>query len=142
MIASSVKIARGRRELTRRFVPLANAPALFKMKPSHTSIFGGASTEEALSLASKETARTKGLVYVAKKTRQPFRKGGTSGTGKGFYSQKYRYSRPRYESDYQSRESRSDEYQHRDSSRQRNHRRRSRGGRGKSKSRSSRQKDY
>ena len=45
MAACVDKISRGRRELARRFVPLENAPSLFKSKPTHSSIFGGTSTQ-------------------------------------------------------------------------------------------------
>ena len=137
MISSAVKIAKGRRELVRRFVPLENAPALYKVNPTHNSIFGGTSIEEALTAASKETSRAKGLVYVPKKPQQPFRRSGAS--GRGF--PRYRYSKSQYEPSYYQQQSRSyEDSQYKGRSRSKNHRRRSRG-HGKSKSRSSGQKD-
>ena len=41
-------LSRGRRELGRRFVPLANAAALFRKKPTHFSYFGGSSVSDAV----------------------------------------------------------------------------------------------
>ena len=45
LASATVKLSRGRRELARRFVPLTNAPALYRTKPSHRSSFGGDSIQ-------------------------------------------------------------------------------------------------
>ena len=81
MVASTVKISRGRRELGRRFVPLANASALFRTTPSHKSIFGSDSTEAAVEQTMKESKCNKSLVYVPTASKHPFRASGSSYKG-------------------------------------------------------------
>ena len=91
-MASSVsQLSRGRRELGRRFVPLANATALFKTKPSHYCLFGEASIEKAVETAVSASKVNKDLVLMPKKRTQPFRNSYPSGkySAKG-KSQPYR----------------------------------------------------
>ena len=72
-MASSVsQLSRGRRELGRRFVPLTNATALFKTKPSHYCLFGEASIEKAVETAVSVSKVNKDLVLMPKKRTQPF----------------------------------------------------------------------
>ena len=66
-------LSRGRRELGRRFVPLTNAAALYRRKPSHLSIFGGSSVSEAVQGAVAESKVNKDLVILPKKRQLPFR---------------------------------------------------------------------
>merc|ERR1712030_270976 len=65
--SACIKLSRGRRELARRFVPLVNAPALYRTKPSHNSIFGSDSTQSAVDKAVKDSKQDKSLVYIPKK---------------------------------------------------------------------------
>ena len=88
LVSSTSKLSRGRRELARRFVPLSNAPAFYRTKPSHTSIFGGESTQSAVDQAVKDSKQDKSLVFIPKK--KPFRSFGAS--GKGF--QGHRFQNP------------------------------------------------
>ena len=110
MVASVDMMSRGRRELARRFVPLENAPSLLKSKPTHTSIFGGVSTESAVEVAVKAAKSNKDLVYKPKFQygKKPFPRGGSVGRGfhrypvqqktRGYYSQQYQYpARGRYQ---------------------------------------------
>ena len=83
LASATVKLSRGRRELARRFVPLTNAPALFRTKPSHRSIFGGDSTQSAVDQAVKDSKQDKSLVFIPNKKQKtmPFRSPGFSGKG-------------------------------------------------------------
>ena len=130
LVASTVKISRGRRELGRRFVPLANAAALFRSTPSHKCIFGGDSTEAAVEQAVKESKCNKSLVYVPPASKQPFRASGSS--SKGFrrfpYSQ---YQQPRYSGRGYVGGGSSQYYTGRDFYKSQRGRQRGRGGRGK-----------
>ena len=38
--SSAIRLSRGRRELARKFVPLANTPVIFRTTPSHNNVFG------------------------------------------------------------------------------------------------------
>ena len=96
MVSSTVKLSRGRRELGRRFVPLANAPALFRTKPSHKSIFGGDSIESAVEEAVKVSKGNRSLVYKHKSVQQPFRATGSYGRGFQGYQYQYQYQKPQY----------------------------------------------
>ena len=89
MASASCKISRGRRELGRRFVPLETAPSLFRSKPSHSSIFGGKSVDEAVQKAADSKKVNKDLVFVSRKRTQPFRGSGSSSKwrGRGFAQQ-------------------------------------------------------
>ena len=129
LVSSTVKLSRGRRELARRFVPLINAPALFRTKPTHKSIFGKDSTESAVEQAVKDSKQDKALVYIPKKKKLPFRSFGSS--VKGFQSFQY----PQKYNTFQN-----DQYQNysysnrggRGNFRGKANRQRGRGGRGKS----------
>ena len=94
-IASSAShMSRGRRELGRPFVPLANAPALFQSKPSHFCLFGGKSLEDAVQQAVGKAKVNKDLVHMPKKRKsQPFRSSGPSG-------QSYSYGKSSYQPGY------------------------------------------
>ena len=70
LVSSTSKLSRGRRELAWRFVPLTNSPAFYRTKPSHTSIFGGESTQTAVDQAVKDSKQDKSLVFLPKK--KPF----------------------------------------------------------------------
>ena len=96
MASSSSHMSRGRRELGRPFVPLANAPALFRTKPSHFCLFGDKSLDEAVQKAVSKAKVNKDLVHVPKRKRsQPFRASGPSGQ-----SYSYGKSSQRYQSGY------------------------------------------
>ena len=80
-------LSKGRRELGRRFVPLANAAALFRKKPTHFSYFGGSSVSDAVQGAVSESKVNKDLVILPKRRPQPFRfshPGGKS-SGQDYY---------------------------------------------------------
>ena len=70
--SANIRISRGRRELARRFVRLDWAEALYAVTPSHASIFGGASLEEAVKAAKESSKMDDSLVYAPKK-KKPFR---------------------------------------------------------------------
>ena len=93
LASATVKLSRGRRELARRFVPLTNAPALYRTKPSHRSIFGGDSTQSAVDQAVKDSKQDKSLVFIPNKKQKtmPFRSPGLSGKGVQSY-QKFQLS--------------------------------------------------
>lgn len=75
-VASALShINRGRRELGRRFVPLTNAAALFRKKPTHHCYFGDTSVSNAVQGAVSESKVNKDLVLMPKKRQQPFRLG-------------------------------------------------------------------
>ncbi|CAL4065066.1 unnamed protein product, partial [Meganyctiphanes norvegica] len=150
MVSSTVKVSRGRRELARRFVPLANATALYKTKPSHKCIFGGESTDAAVTQGVADSKQNKSLAIIPKTFKQPFRASGYS--GKGFPSYRYPYQksqfydRPRpYQQarSYQKSRYYEDSYEKRGYNRSRAGRQKGRGGRGKNRqSRSSNSKNY
>ena len=77
MASNMCKTSRGRRELGRRFVPLDNAPALFKQKPSHFCLFGYGSLDEAIKMAKESVAVNKDLVIMPTKAQPPFRSFGS-----------------------------------------------------------------
>ena len=81
MAATVDKMSRGRRELARRFVPIENAHSLMKSKPTHSRIFGGASTEAAVDVAVKAAKTNKDLVYRPKAAKKPFQRAGPYGRG-------------------------------------------------------------
>ena len=87
MAATVDKMSRGRRELARRFVPLENAPSLLSSKPTHSSIFGGGSTQDALDVATKNAKKNKDLVYRPKVSKKPFQRAGVYGRGFPRYPQ-------------------------------------------------------
>ena len=138
LVAATVKLSRGRRELARRFVPLENAQALFKTKPSHSCIFGGSSLDEAVAQAVKDSTKNKQLVYVPKKPKQPFRGAGAAEKGFQRYQKRFSYETPRYRQSYQ--KSRSEEDSYREPS-QKSRRKRGKGGRARG-SRASNSKAY
>ena len=75
-------LSRGRRELGRRFVPLDNAPALFREKPSPCCLFGGMSVEDAIEKAVSASKVNKDLVLMPKRPKfQPFRASGSGARG-------------------------------------------------------------
>ena len=51
--SSAIRLSRGRRELARKFVPLSNAPAIFRTTPSHKSVFGGSLLKHQLTRLSR-----------------------------------------------------------------------------------------
>ena len=134
LVSATTKLSRGRRELARRFVPLINAPALFRTKPTHRSIFGKDSTASAVEQAVKDSKQDKALVYVPKKQKLPFRSYGSS--GKGFQSFRYQYPQKfnpfnAYQQ-FQNYQNQGYENPKKGSYRGRGNRQRGRGGRGKS----------
>ena len=81
MASCMSQTSRGRRELGRRFVPFAIAPALFKMKPSHHCLFGKKSLEEAIAAAQQASAINEDLVIMPKRAKpQPFPGAGSGGS--------------------------------------------------------------
>ena len=93
-MASSIShVSIGRRELGRRFVPLANAAALYRKKPSHYCLFGDSSIENAVKEAVSASKVNKDLVVLPKKPvyQQPFRH--SYSTGKSQYRGKFQPSR-------------------------------------------------
>ena len=133
LVSATTKLSRGRRELARRFVPLTNAPALFRTKPSHKSIFGKDSTASAVEQAVKDSKQDKALVFIPKKKKLPFRSFGSS--GRGFQSFRYQYPQqfnPYNSYQYQNQnQNQGYESSKRGSYRGRGNRQRGRGGRGK-----------
>ena len=69
--SANIKISRGRRELARRFVRIDWAEALYAVKPTHSSIFGGTSLEDAIKTAKESSKLDSSLVYAPRK--KPFR---------------------------------------------------------------------
>ena len=67
MSSAICKISRSRRELGRRFVLLASAPAHFKNKPSLQCLFGSSSIELAIEKEVESKKVNKDLVYIPKK---------------------------------------------------------------------------
>ena len=132
LVSATTKLSRGRRELARRFVPLINAPALFRTKPTHKSIFGKDSTASAVEQAVKDSKQDKALVYIPKKQKLPFRSFGSS--GKGFQSFRYQYPQKYnpFNAQYQTYQNQGYENPKKGSYRGRGNRQRGRGGRGKS----------
>ena len=55
--SANIKISRGRRELTSRYVHLDWSEALYAVNPTHASIFGGTSLDEAIK-AAKEVSKS------------------------------------------------------------------------------------
>ena len=95
MASSTSHLSRGRRELGRRFVPLSNATALFRKKPSHLCLFGDTSIDKAVQEAVAASKVNKDLVMLPKKqTQQPFR--GFSNAGKSQYRGRYQPYRQPY----------------------------------------------
>ena len=134
LVSATTKLSRGRRELARRFVPLTNAPALFRTKPSHKSIFGKDSTASAVEQAVKDSKQDKDLVYIPKKQKLPFRSFGSS--NRGFQSYRYQYPQKfnpynAYQYQYQNHQNQGYETSKRGSYRGKGNRQRGRGGRGK-----------
>ena len=79
MASNMSKSSRGRRELCRRFVLLDVAPTMYAKKPSHTSLFGEGSFNEASDRAVEASTANKNVVVMPKKTPQPFRGAGSWG---------------------------------------------------------------
>ena len=93
MASSTSHLSRGRRELGRKFVPLSNAAALFRQKPSHYCLFGDTSIDKAVQSAVSKSKVNKDLVVLPKKPvyQQPFRH--SYSTGKSQYRGKFQPSR-------------------------------------------------
>ena len=91
-------LSRGRRELGRRFVPLENAAALYRRKPSHFCYFGDSSVASAVQGAVAESKVNKDLVRMPKKRQQPFRVAhpGSKLAGQGFRSRDNYQGRQQY----------------------------------------------
>ena len=70
--SANIKISRGRRELTRRYVRLDWSEALYAVNPTHASIFGGSSLDEAIK-AAKEVSKSDNSLVYAPKRKKPFR---------------------------------------------------------------------
>ena len=99
MASAVLKLSRGRRELGRRFVPLENANALFRTKPSHYSFFGDSSDDTAVTKAVAEAKVNKNLITMPKKRKfMSFRYSHPG--GKQFYQSKDRYQNQNFRNNY------------------------------------------
>ena len=94
-------LSRGRRELGRKFVPLANATALYRRKPSHFSLFGSTDDNAAAQQAAAQSKVNKDLVRMPQRRPQPFRAShpGSKYAGQGYSTQ---FQKGRYQNQYQS----------------------------------------
>ena len=99
MASSANNISRGRRELGRRFVPLENASALFRTKPSHHSFFGDSSDDTAVTKAVAEAKVNKSLVIMPKKRKFMSFRFSHRG-GKAFFQSKDRYQNQNYRQNF------------------------------------------
>ena len=85
MASASCHLSRGRRELGRRFVPLETAPSLYRSKPSHLCLFGGAFIDDAVQKAADSKKVNKDLIFTPRKKKvlQPFR--GSNSSPRPYY---------------------------------------------------------
>ena len=107
ILSANIKISRGRREVSRRFVRLDWAEALYSKAPSNVSLFGGASLDEAVKAAKESSKTDDSLVYIPKKPyrpsysyfkdfQYPFRSQNRGGKNQGYQQSYQKYNNNNY----------------------------------------------
>ena len=78
IFSANIRISRGRREISRKCVKLDCAEALFRVAPTHNSLFGNSSDSEAVKAAKELTKSDETFVYkpsYKKPYRSPYNQG-------------------------------------------------------------------